>query len=1170
MGLNGPDSEAAYNELCDVVSDPGQNDSSAFGIHHGGIGWGLRIHDNYIHDVPLTPVRQWETFWDGATPNRLALYVDGSAPGTEITRNVVQNVPVGMSMPDSPIFPSVYAGNIFIDNMIPVQPYLLTNLDYFNYVEREDVLAWYEYLYEGGVFTSGLYKTDWKDVYPEWFEFYEYYLHDKEDLTQPMSQVYNNTIVNISVPRIIPADPYGANGLLPPEDQVTPDPVYGRYGNNRYMDYDPGFADYAGGNVQISKEVCENLGIEWIDLSQIGARAVTPEPPIAFPGRPVIKNNSIYTAWDTPIRGTMLDGESEFSDWYASFAAEGMRNARDNGLNALHMYTGDTDENGHRLPVDFYVEINDFVVEEAAKNGLYVIFTISWVGFENVEEDTQFLYDFWEFYAPRYKDKENVIFEICNEIGWREGLPEVVANAYNIIRSHAPDTMVLPYSFAVCVPPEWGIEQYLKETERFADIPWTNEAVAFHSYETHESAMMGADWLYHVIDAFIGEGYPIINTEVPNRYELSRYPDVKLYSILEEKGISWLGFVSANLTKQATFWRGQFEAAGLAWQPDYGNWPVTDAIFPFGVQSAAEHVTQTTAQTAADQGHDVLFLSNGDFARYGRVNFGTREPLSFRVSVKAPGGGTITVHEGGPDGPVLGSIEISESENYVTVNGELHTAVSGLPDITFVFTGDGPAILRDWQFVLPRQVSYTDPLKIIQAANYPFRTGGIVRRPSTDSGSEARFQVEGITDGSSLRFDFVRFRDNNAIPFHIRAMPLAGGTVEIYATDETFKDEWLGSCEISGPSGVWADFSCELDLTWVLLFGGDNSRWDLKLVFRGEDGKELFAVSEFYFGRDKPGPAELFAPEVKTGSAQSITAHSAVITGNGFFEFDGQEILEVGVIYSVSCDFDFDQEYTYIAKADGVRSPFTLTLTDLEPHPDLPYINYRAYAKTATGTYFGGVKRFVLDNLTKPPEVHIVSLQITVTTPVSGQIPDTAVGYDGPFTVGPVTWKPGDTPFAADKQYTATMTLTANNGYTFAGIIAANTVINGKKATIVSNTGAALTLSNTFPATTPTVVEMEQPIKTAVISVTAPVTGGTPDSTATGTGNFTVGSVVWTPGDATFQANRQYTATVTLTADNGYSFTGIIAGNTVVNGKKATIVSNTGVALTLSYTFTMA
>ena len=91
-------------------------------------------------------------------------------------------------------------------------------------------------------------------------------------------------------------------------------------------------------------------------------------------------------------------------------------------------------------------------------------------------------------------------------------------------------------------------------------------------------------------------------------------------------------------------------------------------------------------------------------------------------------------------------------------------------------------------------------------------------------------------------------------------------------------------------------------------------------------------------------------------------------------------------------------------------------------------------------------------------------------------------------------------------------------------------------------------------------------INDVAVTVTAPVEGAAPDTTANSTGNFTVGAVTWMPADNTFIVGKEYTATLTLTANNGYAFSGNLSSATV-NGQDATVSSNTGAAVTLSYTF---
>ena len=69
------------------------------------------------------------------------------------------------------------------------------------------------------------------------------------------------------------------------------------------------------------------------------------------------------------------------------------------------------------------------------------------------------------------------------------------------------------------------------------------------------------------------------------------------------------------------------------------------------------------------------------------------------------------------------------------------------------------------------------------------------------------------------------------------------------------------------------------------------------------------------------------------------------------------------------------------------------------------------------------------------------------------------------FTIDAVAWNPSDDPFLGAVKYTATVTLTADTGYTFFGLGTAT--INGNPVTIESNTGDTVTLSYEFPQTVP-------------------------------------------------------------------------------------------------------
>ena len=91
-------------------------------------------------------------------------------------------------------------------------------------------------------------------------------------------------------------------------------------------------------------------------------------------------------------------------------------------------------------------------------------------------------------------------------------------------------------------------------------------------------------------------------------------------------------------------------------------------------------------------------------------------------------------------------------------------------------------------------------------------------------------------------------------------------------------------------------------------------------------------------------------------------------------------------------------------------------------------------------------------------------------------------------------------------------------------------------------------------------------ITSAAVTVTAPVVAVAPSSVASGTGNFAVGAVTWTPAGSPFKGGTQYTAQVTLTANTNYAFASSLTSATI-NGANATVSGNTGNAVTLSYQF---
>jgi hypothetical protein len=97
------------------------------------------------------------------------------------------------------------------------------------------------------------------------------------------------------------------------------------------------------------------------------------------------------------------------------------------------------------------------------------------------------------------------------------------------------------------------------------------------------------------------------------------------------------------------------------------------------------------------------------------------------------------------------------------------------------------------------------------------------------------------------------------------------------------------------------------------------------------------------------------------------------------------------------------------------------------------------------------------------------SVSINIIAPVKGATQNTSATASSSaegginFNVGLVSWSPNNNPFLGNTAYTASVTLTAHSGYTFAGLNSAT--INGQNATVSNNPSSTVTLSYTFPRT---------------------------------------------------------------------------------------------------------
>jgi hypothetical protein len=146
-------------------------------------------------------------------------------------------------------------------------------------------------------------------------------------------------------------------------------------------------------------------------------------------------------------------------------------------------------------------------------------------------------------------------------------------------------------------------------------------------------------------------------------------------------------------------------------------------------------------------------------------------------------------------------------------------------------------------------------------------------------------------------------------------------------------------------------------------------------------------------------------------------------------------------------------------------------------------------------------------------------------------------------------WAPADPIFGYNKEYKATITLTAKAGYTFAGVPANFFTVAGATATNAAGSGV---VEAVFPGTG------SAPVSSSAIGLAAPKAGEAPVALIVDTAQFS-GTVVWAPADAAFGYSTVYKATITLAAKAGYTFAGIPANYFTVAGATATNAAGSGI-----------
>ncbi len=251
-------------------------------------------------------------------------------------------------------------------------------------------------------------------------------------------------------------------------------------------------------------------------------------------------------------------------------------NLKNFGLNALHVYS-----EGVGAPIGTEVAAVDQMVNWTGSAGLYMVLVIGGGGDTNGEIDD--VLAFWQFYAPRYKDRTHVLYEIKNEPDADATLPvsdtarELNRQAYATIRGLAPQTPILLYSNARYEDGDAAVSD-INFISPFVD--WSNTGVAFHGYQAACPAA-GTCNDPSTVETAVNKvrqqkpNVPLINTEF-YRVDPALGAIQAKTQMYEDRHVSWLSFLPLNLIQDSTI-KAPIDSEEVVWNNEWGlPWPAVN------------------------------------------------------------------------------------------------------------------------------------------------------------------------------------------------------------------------------------------------------------------------------------------------------------------------------------------------------------------------------------------------------------------------------------------------------------------------------------------------------------------------------------------------------------------------------------------------------------------
>lgn len=400
-------------------------------------------------------------------------------------------------------------------------------------------------------------------------------------------------------------------------------------------------------------------------------------------------------------RGTLLHGAYISTDYLNYIPTEDEISAiKELGLNCVHLYAecaAVTESPGHN-----YVAV-DSIINMTERDSLYLVLTIGNCGDEG-SFDSSFVNDFWKYYAPRYKDKTHVIYEIMNEpFAWSAPYDSrtltMERQAYDTIRSYAPETHILFMSYAGAN----NADSAISDIKQLGDVDWSKASIATHGYQ------ISSEEFRPFLNTFIDSGYAITCTEFESIG--NRYVNQAFTRIFEEEFISYMHFIFiTEIISNPSVFKSPIESSEIRWIPDFGTWPESLPGINY------KNPYQRFEAGFYDEGsgfklhylETILgYISNEDYVAYYNFDFEDGPDsliLECSAGNLAESSGNIELILDSLDGNSIGLYPISHTESwddYETFRFPITTHFEGIHKFYFVFRGDHP-----WDLMNLKSITY--------------------------------------------------------------------------------------------------------------------------------------------------------------------------------------------------------------------------------------------------------------------------------------------------------------------------------------------------------------------------------------------------------------------------------------------------------------------------------